>query len=448
MTPDGELRFLLPRLDLEMETTFSHGVRRRHDAPCLHTVIIQSQGPSVSLLWHSALPCHSLALELQHTTIDLRPAATAQEQACRTCEPGRTADMPGTGVQIVGVGASTPVGRNVWASAAAVRAGLAGFSEHPSVNDSAGEPVRVARAKWIDPDADVTTRCGALLASALDEVLAPIPRPNGRRLPKVGVALALPPERPGRPPELDDRLAQVVLDCYGRNLGAPTAFRSGHAAGVAALDAAVQNLASSRCDVFVVAGVDSYVCRDTLEWLERSGQLHGAGDPENTWGFIPGEAASAILLCTPAAAELFGLQSLGELVGVGLGAEPHPIKSGEVCVGEGLTTAFRTALAALPLPEQVHNVLCDLNGEPYRAEEYGFTAIRTRERFRSVTEFVAPADAWGDVGAAGVPLHMAAAVISQRKRYGKGPVSLVSASSEDGQRGAAIIRAARLAPVE
>jgi 3-oxoacyl-[acyl-carrier-protein] synthase-1 len=54
---------------------------------------------------------------------------------------------------------------------------------------------------------------------------------------------------------------------------------------------------------------------------------------------------------------------------------------------------------------------------------------------------VAPADVWGDVGAAGALLHLCLAVICHRKRYGKGPVSMAWGSSESGERGAAVIRA-------
>ena len=45
---------------------------------------------------------------------------------------------------IVSLGASTPVGRDAWSSAAAVRAGVSAFAEHPYMDDTAGEPMIVA----------------------------------------------------------------------------------------------------------------------------------------------------------------------------------------------------------------------------------------------------------------------------------------------------------------
>lgn len=128
------------------------------------------------------------------------------------------------------------------------------------------------------------------------------------------------------------------------------------------------------------------------------------------------------------------------MAGLGIARETKLIKTDAVCIGEGLTAAFRAALTGLPPGERVHNCFCDMNGETYRADEFGFAALRTRERFRSATDFVAPADCWGDIGAAGMSLHSALALIAHRKRYGKGPISLVWASSESGERGAVLLR--------
>jgi 3-oxoacyl-[acyl-carrier-protein] synthase-1 len=346
-------------------------------------------------------------------------------------------------IRIVGLGASTSVGRNAWASAAAARAGLCGFSEHPSVADTAGEPVRVACARWLDASLGIADRCCALLLPALDEALANLARRQALTEAKVGIALALPPLRPGRPADLGERVCSAIATRYAGEVAALASFESGHASGYAALDEAMRSLAASSTHAHLIAGVDSYQSRETLGWLEACEQLHGAGAPGNTWGFVPGEGAGAVLVTTARVAEELGLESLGEVAGVGLGREPHPIKTDGVCIGDGLTAAFRAALGCLPPPEVVHNVFCDLNGEPYRADEYGFTALRTKERFRAATEFVAPADVWGDVGAAGGPLHVALAVICHRKHYGKGPVSLACGSSEGGERGAAVVRAAQ-----
>ena len=49
-------------------------------------------------------------------------------------------------VVVVGAGARTTVGMSAPATAAAVRAGIAGFGEHPFMVDTAGKRMVIARA--------------------------------------------------------------------------------------------------------------------------------------------------------------------------------------------------------------------------------------------------------------------------------------------------------------
>lgn len=69
LTPGGELRFELPRVFLGFETFFYTGERQLHDRPKLHTVIIEPDFPRVSLVWHTALPCHPKVYKLNKTRI-------------------------------------------------------------------------------------------------------------------------------------------------------------------------------------------------------------------------------------------------------------------------------------------------------------------------------------------------------------------------------------------
>lgn len=69
LTPDGKLYFNLPRVPLGFETFFYTGERQLHDKARLHTVIIEPDFPRVSLVWHSALPCHPKVLKLKETRI-------------------------------------------------------------------------------------------------------------------------------------------------------------------------------------------------------------------------------------------------------------------------------------------------------------------------------------------------------------------------------------------
>jgi 3-oxoacyl-[acyl-carrier-protein] synthase I len=339
---------------------------------------------------------------------------------------------------IVALGACTPVGRDVWSSAAAVRAGISGFAQHPCMIDTAGEPMRTAIAPWIDIGLGGVDRLTALLFPAIDQAMEPIAY-GGAAPVRIAIALGMPSARPGLPEDIERQMRSRIQTRYAGQFRSAAMFPAGHAAGLMAVDAATAMLARGSLDACVVAGVDSYMEPLTLEWLEANDQLHSAGRSNNAWGFVPGEGAAALLLMRESMAEAVGLEPLAVVLGSGTAMEPKRIKTETVCLGEGLTQAFRGALAALPAGAKVSDIYCDMNGEPYRADEFGFTALRTKEHFESVSDFRAPADCWGDVCAAGGPLHLALAVVAWSKGYGEGPLALAWASAEQGQRAAILV---------
>jgi hypothetical protein len=73
LTPSGELRFVLPRVFLRLETRFYDGTRQVHGLPKLHTVIVEPDHPRVSVVWHSALGCHFKVQKLERTIVTLKP---------------------------------------------------------------------------------------------------------------------------------------------------------------------------------------------------------------------------------------------------------------------------------------------------------------------------------------------------------------------------------------
>ncbi len=71
-SPNGDLRFTLPRLFLGFETRFYDGSREIHKNRKLHTVIIEPDFPRVSLVWHTAFPCHFKTHKLERTIVTLK----------------------------------------------------------------------------------------------------------------------------------------------------------------------------------------------------------------------------------------------------------------------------------------------------------------------------------------------------------------------------------------
>lgn len=79
MTPSGDLSFLLPKVFLGFDTRFYDGSRELHRDRKLHSVVLEPDYPRVSLVWHSALPCHFRVQKLDRTIVTLKRAVNARE---------------------------------------------------------------------------------------------------------------------------------------------------------------------------------------------------------------------------------------------------------------------------------------------------------------------------------------------------------------------------------
>jgi len=341
-------------------------------------------------------------------------------------------------VCLVAFGARTPVGLSALPAAAAVRAGIAAFAEHPAMDDRFGKPMIVARDPDIGEEIKWPERLWSLLMSAITEVASSL---QGKVPPTTTMPwiLSLPPARSG-----GDTLAKSIAERLTREAPAPVkpasvgTFQVGHGGGLLALEDASKRLRSGAVELCLVAGVDSWLDDDALEALDVAEQLKSE---KNLWGFIPGEAAGAFVVATRRAAERLRLEIFGTVTGIGRAREENLIHTDTVCVGRGLSEAILQALQPLERGgEKVDQAYCDFNGQPYRSHEFGYAVPRVTRRFVDSTDFEAPADCWGDVRAATGPLLLMLAAVSGRKGYARGPRILVWTSSDGGERAAALVK--------
>jgi 3-oxoacyl-[acyl-carrier-protein] synthase-1 len=341
-----------------------------------------------------------------------------------------------TELVIIGCGARTPVGFDRRSSAAAVRAGIAAIAEHPFMLDRFGEPMKVARDAGLDPALTGLPRLFELAISAAREALAPLK--GARRVLKASVVIALGEERPGQDRNTAARLADELCDALNGpiRIGERLHSMEGHAGGILAMETGRRLIVEGDAELVLAGGVDSYMCPDTLDWLDEIEQLHSEG---NIYGFCPGEAAGFVLIARMETARRLGLAPLIALMSVGSGIERNLIKTEDICLGDGLSAAFRTAAETVRNTATIDRIICDMNGERYRGNEYGFAVLKTAGLFKNAAAFEAPADCWGDVGAAGGPLYAGLVIEAEERGYSRGPLSLIWASSEGGRRGAAIL---------
>lgn len=72
LSPFGDLHFQVPRVIVRFETEFYVGEPVQHEPPRLHTIILEPDFPRISLVWHTALPCHSRVQKLKRTIVRIK----------------------------------------------------------------------------------------------------------------------------------------------------------------------------------------------------------------------------------------------------------------------------------------------------------------------------------------------------------------------------------------
>lgn len=342
-------------------------------------------------------------------------------------------------VHVIATGARTPLGLDAASSAAAVRASISSCAEHPTLVDQAGEPLTASLDALLEPDLPCRTRMVAMAQTALRDACLPLARtPAGLAVP---LLLGLPEPRPG----FAEADAHWVRERVAQTADLPVAFASvracmsGHSAVLYLLDLARQEMVEGRYDICLVGGVDSYFQPDTVAWLDRNRQLVGSVSRS---GFVPGEGAAFCLLMTPAALQRTGLSSQGLITGSACAWERRLIKTQDINLGEGLTQSVRGAIAGLQPPrERIQGIYCDINGERYRGEEWGFVCLKLASWFEDPTHYCSPADCWGDMGAASGGLLMTLALQAAQRGYASGRRNLAWTSSESGLRAAVLLEA-------
>lgn len=335
-------------------------------------------------------------------------------------------------VCIAAVGARTALGLRAVPSAIAAHAGVSRISEHPHMVDNAGDPFMVAMDLTITTG-DRSERMFQLARSAIAEVLESFPAYPELTLP---VYLGLPEisatytEQQAR--SLCNRLAGSFVERAKLRVVPVT---EGNAAGLIGLERALQAIEGRISEFVVVAGVDSWMDVDLLEGLDEAARLMSA---THKWGFPPGEAGAALLVCKPAAAASLRLPNLGWVASVSINQEPSPMHTDLVCVGTGLGAAMAGAAAAAGA--SVTKQFCDIDGERYREHEMSYAILRVPSAvFVDAVDYVSPTSQWGHVGAATGPLLTILPLVTHDRGFSPGSWPMVWCGSENGKRGALVL---------
>src|SRR3989338_1343747 len=316
---------------------------------------------------------------------------------------------------LIATGARTPLGLDSANAAAAVRAAISSCAEHPFMIDRVGEPMPASMDPLLEPDLPCRDRMLAMAQAALLEACAPLAQQD--RINGLPMLLGLPEPRPGFGEADGHWLREQLLQktALPVALSHARAYMTGHGATLFLLDQARQEMAAGQYEACLVGGVESYFHPDTMDWLDQNRQLMGSVSRS---GFVPGEGAGFGLLMTPAAAQRAGLHPIGLINGSGVEWEGNRIKTQDINLGEGLIRAVSTTMSALRPPHDRGNAIyCDINGERYRGEEWGFVCLKLAHYFDDPTGYWSPADCWGDMGAATGGLLLVLATQAAQRGY-------------------------------
>jgi 3-oxoacyl-[acyl-carrier-protein] synthase-1 len=347
------------------------------------------------------------------------------------------------GAVITGLGMTTPVGLTAAQSCAAVRAGISAMAELDfSVEIDLVNHVPVAGCGIpVVTEGYVGLGRSMRLATAALRDLISSARLSAADLRSASLFLAVPPATRGG---VDSRIPQLLGRRIAQSVGAPHleartyTYAEGHAAGARALQDALAQVAAGAIELGIVCGVDSLVERETLEFLLAKRRLKTADQVD---GLVPGEAGACLLLERASRARARGARALASIEAASTATETVTVWSDEPSPATGLSEAIRGTLDQLTDRGQTARVIvCDLNGESYRAREFGNAAARVLSTIPGPLAVWHPADCIGDTGAAAFAVSACVAARALANGYAKGDTVLLFGSSDDGLRGSAALR--------
>ncbi|WP_347266011.1 3-oxoacyl-ACP synthase [Paracoccus sp. (in: a-proteobacteria)] len=335
-------------------------------------------------------------------------------------------------IGVLAAGMVTAVGLDWASSAAAMRARLDGFAETRFVASGGwriGAAVPLPR-NWIGQ-----RRMAHLAAGALADILRQHP---GAR--DAALILCLAEEtRPGRPVTDPPALLRMLAAILGLPERRAHVVAHGRPSGFVALERARRMIASGEAGQVIVLGLDSYLTGPALAHYAGLARLLEPGNPD---GFIPGEAAAAVLLGQGGGLRLTGLGLAREAAYLGNGKAEDgsdlPLR------GDGMVAAYRAALAQAECDlAHVEYRISDLPGEQHFFRQAALTTLRLERGRKEFQDLQSPAESLGNIGAAVVPVMLGMALAAAQKGYAPGSPVLVEASGDDGACGAAVLHEAR-----
>jgi 3-oxoacyl-[acyl-carrier-protein] synthase-1 len=330
---------------------------------------------------------------------------------------------------VASTGLVTSVGLTGAATCAAIRAAISNHTETDFINGE-GDPIMGAQVVLAEPWQGLS-KLVQMLWLAVDECLM------SAATPAQDVPLLLcvsEPSRPGRLASVDDELFLELEQKLDARFHPEWSGLVPHGrVGIVHALLRARDLIDRGVPAVLIAASDSLLIAPTLSRLDDRTRLL---TESNSNGFVPGEAAGAVLVTRCPA----GRPHL-RCMGLGTAHEAAFIDSDRPLRGDGLTRAIEAALQdAQCAPHDLDYRITDNSGEHYYFKEAALAISRTLKVPKAVFEFWHPADCIGETGAAVGFVAFTVAVAAAQKGYAPGSTVLVHLGNDEGHRGAAVLR--------
>jgi len=358
-------------------------------------------------------------------------------------------------VCISAFGMATPLAPNAVDSCAAARAGVTRMSALSVVSPSecaalGEEPVAGCQARYIAPGFIGIARTLLLGKVALGDLQSRVSLSHNS-LQGTGIFINVSDQfyadsTAGSLAEVDRRLPSTVWaeECdrlIPRLLQASNLesipqnhhlYFGGHTGFVQAIQEAASLLLAGHFDRCLVGGIDSCIEPRFLNAAATKGVLKTTANPV---GFVPGEAAAFILLERTADARPRKGGPAGFLMGTSLVSNCRDRLSDDAPDGVELARAIDQALRTSR--QQLASIVSDLNGDDYRAREWGNALPRLRPKHNVAEAPVwIPALAFGEIGAASAPVGLCLGIIAQQRGWMPQGLIVEWLSTDKGSRAA------------
>lgn len=330
-------------------------------------------------------------------------------------------------VAVLRTGLVTAVGLTAPAACAAIRAKVTNPAQTRFL-DRGAEWITGYPVPFAEPERG-GGKLSRMAVAAATQCLTDIPK---QEWPAISLLLCVAERsRPGRQDGLEELLRGALEQQLDVRFASAAVIAKGRTSIGSALVEARRLIFQLGAQRVLIVAADSLLEWPTLGAYERAARVLTSN---NSNGFIPGEAAAAILVGPPSGRpELL-------CAGVGFGTESATLDSGLPLRADGLVAAIRGALADAGC--ELHDIdlrITDLSGEQYYFKEASLALTRILRQRKEEFDIWHAAECTGEVGAAAGAIALAVAEAACRKAYAPGPAILLHASNDDGERMAAVL---------